>query len=722
MKKFQVIIWISISLLFSPLVHSNCLVDFKVLEDLIQESYGDSYLVPLENLTTSEQVKSYGWTVNDIEYKDWHPQVTANAGINEICFEMQTADGCWDMKCKSFFIESKNASTTTYLENGPYHEYLDFNTLSFKGNTNWNDITWHFGNGESKAGNNITYEYPDVGEYTVTVIYYNSWGDCDEKSFSISILEPFNDFSYVQEGSLIIISNESVAFEDDFSWSFGEGGFSYDTNPTYQYEDYGTYTVCLGQPNSKQYPIVCKEVVYEEVDCIAEVVFELDQNFLQVYNLNELYKEKGFHTIDFGDGTVIENDVEISKHWYKASGIYECCLVFETDFGCKQNYCETIEVVSNNELEFYYEINGPLVKFTNLMSEADLAEVESFQWIFGDGSKHFSSSSNFNDDLLKSIEHFYYDKEIYNVSLSVFLKDGSFLSATKTLDLPLWNQQVYKLNFIYKANGPKVQFVNKSTIEENTIKYFWELGDGNISLDLDPVHEYKGSGKYTVRFCQILETGRMISAKKVVQIDDYCFADFNYSISPGMMITFKSIAVASIEISEVWYYNDDQEASGNSFSFQIPSDLDQMEVCLRIRNEFGCDEMICKNIEIEPSVEQAPDELKATLAGYEEEKPNIKGPDTEDDEDDAGKTSLVPEQQKLELKLMANPVMNQLRLSLKGVDEVLPMNIYNLNGQVLLNTQIQSQANIDVSNLPSGTYLIRVLDARFNETIKFQKL
>ena len=74
--------------------------------------------------------------------------------------------------------------------------------------------------------------------------------------------------------------------------------------------------------------------------------------------------------------------------------------------------------------------------------------------------------------------------------------------------------------------------------------------------------------------------------------------------------------------------------------------------------------------------------------------------------------NTVLENQKLEIKLYPNPATSKLNIQVPNPQsEKLQLKVFNLNGQVLINQQIQNIADysLDISKLPQGNYLLKLL-------------
>ena len=81
------------------------------------------------------------------------------------------------------------------------------------------------------------------------------------------------------------------------------------------------------------------------------------------------------------------------------------------------------------------------------------------------------------------------------------------------------------------------------------------------------------------------------------------------------------------------------------------------------------------------------------------------------------------EQKHIEIKLYPNPVVDQLHIKLDSdLEKINSVEIYNISGQLLMVlTKGAKTASIDVSHLPSGTYLLKLNSGANSSTHKFFK-
>lgn len=133
-----------------------------------------------------------------------------------------------------------------------------------------------------------------------------------------------------------------------------------------------------------------------------------------------------------------------------------------------------------------------------------------FLWSFGDDS--FSKEQN--------PSHVFEKAGSYKVGLIVRSKiDNSVLTNAKevlvhVLALP-------NVNFEYEETLnqgiPSISFINTT---DKANKWSWNLGDGNVSMEKDPYHNYRRKGNYNVSLTAISNEGCTSTKKKKVYIEN----------------------------------------------------------------------------------------------------------------------------------------------------------------------------------------------------------
>jgi len=122
----------------------------------------------------------------------------------------------------------------------------------------------------------------------------------------------------------------------------------------------------------------------------------------------------------------------------------------------------------------------------------------------------------------------------YNVTLTVDNAAGNDV-ATLTNYINILDTPTASFNF--NATGPDFNFFNTST---NATTYTWDFGDGNLSMDENPMHTYSMDGTYTVVLTASNDCGT-ISSTQTVTVSTAPVASFIADTTFGcapMIITF----------------------------------------------------------------------------------------------------------------------------------------------------------------------------------------
>ncbi|HHH79446.1 MAG TPA: PKD domain-containing protein, partial [Thermoplasmatales archaeon] len=119
--------------------------------------------------------------------------------------------------------------------------------------------------------------------------------------------------------------------------------------------------------------------------------------------------------------------------------------------------------------------------------------------------------------------HRYTIKGTYNVSLTVRDDDGASSTATKQVSV---GNTPPIANFTYSMLNPIVECViqfNDSSfdIDNSIVNWTWSFGDGNISYERNPMHQYAVGGIYNVQLKVRDSDGAENSTTKQVFVDLY---------------------------------------------------------------------------------------------------------------------------------------------------------------------------------------------------------
>lgn len=203
--------------------------------------------------------------------------------------------------------------------------------------------------------------------------------------------------------------------------------------------------------------------------------------------------ENGLTTLwDFGDGDT--STLFAPVHQYDQTGNYQVCLSVVNEEECSNTYCEDISVgIFECTALFDYDSDGLELSFTDISTST--IPADSWMWDFGDGSP---------PDNEQHPIHQYAELGVYEVCLTINADTTCASTYCKSLDLTsicLLANAGFEVDDLGEGN---FNFQNLS--EGNISSYLWGFGDGNISHEENPVHQFQSSGLYTVCLLILDET------------------------------------------------------------------------------------------------------------------------------------------------------------------------------------------------------------------------
>jgi gliding motility-associated-like protein len=375
---------------------------------------------------------------------------------------------------------------------------------------------WNFG--DSSAASNLsspTHTYTASGDYTVSLGVTNSAGCTNTQTLTNYItiggshasfsVDSFHGCAPLTDG----FTNTSTSASPivGYQWFFGDGGGSTNADPTYTYNNTGSYLPYLVVTNSAG----CKDTAYASDSIIvgntlfpsfiaAPVVQCIDQ-VVSFTNNTQGGNGTTHYIWNFGDGQT--SNLLNPTHTYSDTGTYNITLTVVNQ-GCSKD-TERLKyiliVVPKAQFVFNFNCNTPTAVTFRDTSEG----AQSWLWEFGDGT-----TSNVQDPPV----HNYATQGTYTVTLIVKNNLTGCVDSMKQT-IPIGTPHVaFISDVISGCRNLTVHFRDTSVFASS---WLWKFGDGGVSSVKDPVHTYSDTGKYTVVL--VINPGATCSAKD--SIHDY---------------------------------------------------------------------------------------------------------------------------------------------------------------------------------------------------------
>ncbi|MBP2146314.1 PGF-pre-PGF domain-containing protein [Methanofollis sp. W23] len=418
---------------------------------------------------------------------------------------------------------------------------------------------WNFGDGSVSTAQNPSHEYVTPGTYTVELNASNAYG-FETTTSTVTIL-PAPKANFTQsaaEGNApltVAFTDASTGDVTSWQWDFGDGGVSTEENPSHEYVTPGTYTVELNASNVYGF-----ETMTSTVTVLTPPAAGFDLNVsegntpLSVLLTDTSTGDITRRLVDFGDDTgEMVMTGSAAAHTFETSGTYTVELNASNVYGFD---ITTQEVVVHAAPEANFtqsaeEGNAPL---TVTFTDASTGDVSAWAWDFGDGGVSTEENPS----------HEYVTPGTYTVELNASNAYG-FETTTSTVTV-LTSPSADFTQSTAEGNAPlNVAFTDASTGDVSA--WAWNFGDGSVSTEENPSHEYVTPGTYTIELNASNAYG-FETTTSTVTILPAPKANFTQSAAEGnapLTVAFTDASTGDVT-SWAWNFGD-----GNVSTAQNPS-------------------------------------------------------------------------------------------------------------------------------------------------------
>ncbi|MFM9945872.1 MAG: PKD domain-containing protein [Bacteroidia bacterium] len=429
---------------------------------------------------------------------------------------------------------------------------------------------WDFDNGKFSTLKSPTYSFNSPGTYNVKLFIFYGTGSKDSVTKQVIVnAKPGANFAFTNQCLGVAIDFNNFSFgASSYKWSFGDASTSTVTNPSRTYTAAGTYAVKLVATTANN----CKDSITKNVIVYVKPVASFSvSNACAEFNVSFSNSSTtgASYNWDLGDGTA-SNFFNPSKI-YATAGTYGIILTVTNAQGCTDKTSRSVIINSLPVANFTVQNNckGVPTSFTNTSTNAN-----TYSWTFDD-SRSSSSPSPVNT---------YNAAGNYNVKLTATSINGCNNSITK----PVTIYVLPKANFSVKdvCLGVQTSFTNLSTLPSGGGDYLWRFGDGNTTVQVNPLHKYAAAGSYGIRLIAISSFGCKDSALSQVNVFDNPIAAFtSIDACDGLPISFINQSTGTV--SQTWDFGDGNNDNSFSPSHQY-SGPDVYKVILKVTSSDNC--------------------------------------------------------------------------------------------------------------------------------------
>lgn len=480
-------------------------------------------------------------------------------------------------------------------------------TASFQNNSSGPDITysWDFGNGTTSTNPNppsVTYPAGVIADtsYTITLTVTNYCGQLSTQETIVVMPQPvavfgtdFNEFCSPWTPN---IANTSYGLPDGYYWDFGNGTTSTIDDDLFQLPvftadpDTVSYTIMLVASNE------CgTDTAYHTITVVPNTVNSFF-NTSTVAGCAPLTVDFTQYTLggnnyhwNFGDGNI--SSTYSPSHTYTQAGTYNVALM--VDNGCSfDTTIVGITVYPSPFVSFSHQPDS-VCTFTQFQFINESQPLAAYAWDFGDG----------NTSNLTNPTHAYSAPGVYTVTLSgPAITGGCTASFSEQITVSNPPNAAFTLNPQAGCVPLDIQFTNQSSGHAYS---YWEFGDGNTSVAINPQHTYTTAGTYTVRLIVQGINGCADTIAQYVNVNPIPVADFSFQptgtiCGPNTMAQFTNLSTGAVGYQ--WNFGD-----GGTSTLVDPSynylTAGTFTIQLIVSNQFGCTDTTTQQITIHQTPE-----------------------------------------------------------------------------------------------------------------------
>jgi len=468
-----------------------------------------------------EPIVSYSWDFGDGNTStEQNPQHSySNPGEYEVILNFTNSAGC-EAVPDTFIVEVGTQQTALFeiVDTACADSLLEFIDISVD-SALIDEWLWDFGDGGTSTDSNAMHLYQDTtGAYEIMFVVSYNGCDSDTLKDSVFIKGPIAKldtmYSCDKEKHFDYWFITQVIEGDSLHLDFGDGNdtaYSFtDTSRIdtifHQYAEVGNYEAILtawndtnGCDNQVTTMIRVRDVLANfSISDTLPCWDQLDTlNALDINSSSQYAESYEWWIIDTNNVYTNIGSGDTLGYIFYDPGNLEIMLIVTDVNGCQDSIKYPLQVFKPF-VDFYADtLIGctPLeVQFYD-SSQVVGDTVASWQWDFGDGA----------NDSVQNPVHYYYQEILSTITLTVTDTLGCVYDTTKVEYVIATMPQVsFSASDTTVCVGDSIQFTNNTTTNnpaqdtENVLVYNWDFGDGNTSVEEEPVHAYMDTGYFHV--------------------------------------------------------------------------------------------------------------------------------------------------------------------------------------------------------------------------------
>ena len=469
--------------------------------------------------------------------------------------------------------------------------------------SNW---SWDFNDPVSSSDTsnlqNPSHTFSAPGTFLVSLTVTNADGCHNQIQQNVTV-NPIPVASIINPnpacGSNLILFSDASAVQSGFitnwSWNFGNGQTSMSQNPVVNYSSAGNFNINLQVTSDRG----CMDTAYSIQTIWAHPVAsftntgECEGNPISFVNASFISDGSPLnYNWNLGDSFTTSGTSFI--HQYATYGTYLASLVVLSINGCVDSISKLVNVYSNPQaaLKLDYSCEDQPSEFLDISTILQ-GIVNSWYWTFGDNN----SSSD------KNPKHTFSDPGSYNIHMLVTSDHGcqdSIDGLIRVVPKPIVDFTAQNVCLGYTANLTNFS----QSVTSPIIRYKWNFGDGETSIDQNPHHKYSSSGWFEVSLTATTDSNCSTTLVRPNAINIYPLPNVYFtSNSTNANDIYPLVNFVNETSSSGFYYWNfgDGDTSTKYSPTHLYPDIGNYDVRLIAADLNGCIDSTLIHIEIKPT-------------------------------------------------------------------------------------------------------------------------
>lgn len=442
-------------------------------------------------------------------------------------------------------------------------------------------IRWKFSDGTQSDNLNVTKTYASKGVYEALLTVTNSLGCKDTAKAKIYVADtkPVAKLEFDKKSVCVgeIVHFKDVSTNSNFScWRFGDELAGTAKEFDYAFTKPGTYVISLTSKNDGCSSQVTSPDVIEVKNPFVD--FSIEKNCTDPYTISLTNLSEQYHAIqwDLGDGS--QSASEAFTHTYPLGSYVVKLKASNTETGCEVTAEKPVFI---QDVKANFDVSQTdLCKLQPVIFSDKSEFAVTREWLFSDGV----ISTDLNP--VRTYDH----AGTYGARLLVTDSDGctdeiTLAAAVQVIDI------TGDFSFSSTSTCDKMitTFQDRSVGQPAITEWNWEFGEGKLSSDQNPVHEFTTLGSYSVKLsltnalgkCSIMKENAVVFTNPTPNMalikDEYCVGD---------PVTFINLSENASQFA--WQFGD-----GSTSTSPLPvktfSTAGVYDVTLSAKDIYGCE-------------------------------------------------------------------------------------------------------------------------------------